>query len=57
MAVALGFLVLTFSSMEPLQRFGYLTSITMVISAVGALTIFPVLSIITKAKFITGNNN
>lgn len=53
LAVTLGFLVLLFSNMEPLRRFGYLMAITMVVSAIAALTIFPAAVLVTKAKFLT----
>lgn len=53
LAVTLGFLVLLLSSMEPLRRFGYLMAITMVISAVAALTVFPAAVLATRAKFLT----
>jgi len=53
LAVTLGFLVLLFSNMEPLRRFGYLMAITMVVSAVAALTVFPAAVLVTKAKFLT----
>lgn len=53
LAVTLGFLVLLFSEMEPLRRFGYLMAITMVVSAVSALTVFPATMLVTKAKFLT----
>jgi len=53
LAVTLGFLVLLFSNMEPLRRFGYLMAITMVVSSVAALSIFPAAVLATKAKFLT----
>ncbi|MDY6856133.1 MAG: efflux RND transporter permease subunit [Thermodesulfobacteriota bacterium] len=41
LAVMLGFLVLMLSGMVSIQRFGYLTALTMLLSATGAITIFP----------------
>lgn len=40
-AVMLGFAVLFFSEMLPIKRFGYLTALTMLVSAAGAITLFP----------------
>jgi predicted RND superfamily exporter protein len=40
-AVMLGFAVLFFSEMLPIKRFGYLTALTMLVSAAGAITVFP----------------
>ncbi len=52
-SVMLGFLVLIFSELEPLRRFGYLTALTMFISAGSALTVFPAAVLVTKASFMT----
>ena len=55
-SVMLGFLVLIFSELEPLRRFGYLTAVTMIISAGSAITIFPAIVLVTKASFMTKLN-
>lgn len=49
-AVMLGFIVLALSEFEPIQWFGYLTSLTLVISAMGAITVFPAIIILLKPK-------
>jgi predicted RND superfamily exporter protein len=41
LSVALGFLVLTFSNLVPLQRFGLLVAVTMFTSGAAALTLMP----------------
>ncbi len=51
-AVAMGFFVLTFSKFEPTRRFGYLTTMTMLISAIAAISIFPAAVLATKARFM-----
>ncbi|MCK5381836.1 MAG: MMPL family transporter, partial [Candidatus Latescibacteria bacterium] len=51
-SVMMGFLVLVLSNLVPMQRFGWLTALTMVTSAVGAITLLPALILITKAKFM-----
>ena len=43
MAVGLGFLVLVFASMPPLQRFGWLIALTMFFSSTASMTILPAL--------------
>ncbi len=50
--VMLGFLVLIFGNIVPMQRFGYLIAVTMVTSAFGSITLLPALILITKARFI-----
>ncbi|MCK4427885.1 MAG: MMPL family transporter, partial [candidate division Zixibacteria bacterium] len=51
-SVMMGFLVLVLGSIVPMQRFGYLIALTMVISALGSITFLPALILVTKAKFI-----
>jgi len=51
-SVMMGFLVLVFGNIVPMQRFGYLIAVTMVTSALGAITLLPALVLITKARFI-----
>jgi uncharacterized membrane protein YdfJ with MMPL/SSD domain len=48
----LGFLVLIFANLIPLQRFGILVAITMIGSGIGAITLLPAVILITKAKFV-----
>lgn len=51
LAVALGFLVLSFSNLVPLQRFGLLVAVTMITSGAAAITLLPaVLNIIAKPR-------
>jgi uncharacterized protein len=52
LSVALGFLVLVFSSMVPLQRFGLLVAVTMFASGAAALTLLPAMLIILQKKSI-----
>ena len=49
-SVAAGFLVLLFSQLVPLQSFGLLVAISMVGSGFGALTLLPVVLILTNRK-------
>jgi predicted RND superfamily exporter protein len=51
-AVALGFLVLVLGDIVPMQRFGFLIAVTMVISALGAITLLPALVLLTRARFV-----
>ena len=51
-AVAVGFLVLVLGNIVPMQRFGFLIAVTMVVSALGAITLLPALVLLTKARFI-----
>jgi predicted RND superfamily exporter protein len=51
-SVMMGFLVLVFGNIVPMQRFGYLIAVTMVISALGAITLLPALIMLTKARFV-----
>ena len=51
-SVMMGFLVLVLGNIVPMQRFGYLTAITMVTSALGAITVLPALILVTRARFI-----
>lgn len=52
-AVALGFLVLVFSSFMPLVYFGALVGLTMFTASFSAMTLLPALLNIFKPKFIT----
>lgn len=47
-SVALGFLVLTFSHIVPIQNFGLLVALSMVGAGVGALTLLPVILILAN---------
>ena len=49
-SVAAGFLVLLFSQMVPLQNFGLLVALSMFGSGLGALTLLPVILILTYRK-------
>lgn len=51
MAVSFGFLILLWSNLIPLQRFGLLVSITMITSGLGSLTLLPaILILIERSK-------
>lgn len=54
-AVTAGFIVLLASDLIPLQRFGWLTALCMILSAIGAMTLFPALTFMLKAKFLKPN--
>ncbi len=56
LAVALGFLVLIFSSLVPLQRFGLLVAVTMVTSGMAAMTLLPAMLILGERKRNKSNN-
>ncbi len=51
-SVMLGFLTLLLGSIVPMQRFGWLIALTMVVSATASLTFLPSLLLITHASFI-----
>lgn len=53
MAVSFGFLILLWSNLIPLQRFGLLVSITMITSGLGSLTLLPaILILIERSKLL-----
>lgn len=45
-AVSLGFAVLLLSNLVPLQRFGFLIAVTMIISGLAALTLLPIVMLV-----------
>jgi len=49
-SVSVGFLVLIFSEMVPLQYFGFLIAVSMLGSSLGALTLLPVILILVHRK-------
>ena len=51
-SVMLGFLVLVLGNIVPMQRFGYLIALTMILSALASITILPALILVTRAGFI-----
>lgn len=51
-SVMAGFLVLLFGSIVPMQRFGWLIALTMIISALASITFLPSLLLITHASFL-----
>ena len=51
-SVMLGFLTLLLGSIVPMQRFGWLIALTMVISAAASITFLPSLLLVTHASFI-----
>jgi len=51
-SVMMGFLVLVFGNIVPMQRFGYLIALTMIISATASLTVMPALLLVTRPGFI-----
>jgi hypothetical protein len=52
LSVMLGFLTLLLGSIVPMQRFGWLIALTMVISATASITFLPSLLLVTHASFI-----
>jgi len=52
LTVALGFSVLMMGQLVPMQRFGWLTATSMIISAFGAITFLPALILVTKTRFV-----
>jgi predicted RND superfamily exporter protein len=54
-SVSVGFLVLLFSEMVPLQYFGFLVALSMVGSGVGSLTLLPVILILDNRRVIRIN--
>ncbi|MEE4176011.1 MAG: efflux RND transporter permease subunit [Bacteroides sp.] len=50
LAVTIGFGVLLFSKLVPLQRFGLLLAVTMIVSAMAALTLLPVALMLTGER-------
>ena len=51
-SVAMGFLVLVLGSIVPLQRFGYLIALSMIVSAVASITVLPALLLVTRPGFV-----
>ncbi|RLD10456.1 hypothetical protein DRI50_11060, partial [candidate division KSB1 bacterium] len=56
-SVMLGFLVLIFGSIVPMQRFGWMLAVTMFTSALFALTFLPAVIMLSHAKFIVAVKN
>jgi predicted RND superfamily exporter protein len=52
LSVMVGFLVLVLGNIVPMQRFGYLIALTMIISATASITVMPALLLVTRAGFI-----
>ena len=52
LSVMMGFLVLVLGNIVPMQRFGYLIALTMIISVSGSIIVLPALILVTKAGFI-----
>ena len=52
LSVAMGFIVLMFAQLIPIQRFGWLTATTMIFSAAGAISFLPALILLSRAKFV-----
>lgn len=51
-SVGMGFLVLLLGDIVPIQRFGWLVALAMLVSSAGALTGLPALILATKARFV-----
>jgi uncharacterized protein len=49
-SVTVGFAVLLFSNLVPLQRFGFLIAVTMIVSGLAALTLLPAALLLTSGK-------
>jgi hypothetical protein len=54
LAVSLGFLVLLFSNLVPLQRFGLLVAVTMITSSAAALTLLPAVMLLIRSRHPSG---
>jgi len=52
LSVMMGFLVLILGNIVPMQRFGYLIALTMIISAAASITILPALLLVIRAGFL-----
>ena len=52
LSVMMGFLALTLGSIVPMQRFGWLVALTMITSALFAITLLPAVILSTHAKFV-----
>jgi hypothetical protein len=52
LSVMMGFLVLVLGNIVPMQRFGYLIALTMIISATASITVLPALLLVTRTGFI-----
>jgi predicted RND superfamily exporter protein len=50
LSVTIGFAVLLLSNLVPLQRFGFLIAVTMIVSGMAALTLLPVALLMTGEK-------
>ncbi|MCK4965593.1 MMPL family transporter, partial [bacterium] len=50
-SVMMGFLVLIFGSIVPMQRFGWLISLTMLTSSISAITFLPAFILVSKVSF------
>ena len=57
LTVMMGFIVIVFGSFVPMQRFGSLLALTMIITSVGAITILPAAVFATGAGFLYRNIN
>lgn len=51
-SVGAGFLVLGLADIVPMQRFGYLLALSMVIASSSSMTLLPVLIVATRSRFI-----
>ena len=56
-AIGLGFLVLIFASMPPLQRFGLLIALTMLFSSMASMTVLPALLLLKDRKATSKDTN
>jgi predicted RND superfamily exporter protein len=52
LSVSLGFIVLVFSSVVPLQRFGVMILLTMALSAGATLVLLPAIILVFKPRFL-----
>ena len=52
LAVGLGFMTLMFAKLVPLQNFGLLVAIAMLVSAAGAVILLPALILMTHSRFV-----
>lgn len=52
LSVSIGFAVLLISNLVPLQRFGFLIAVTMIVSGMAALTLLPLALLMTGEKLV-----
>ncbi len=57
LALAFGFSVLMTSSVPPLNQFGFLVAIAVIVSFIGSMTLLPAIILLAKPKFFINEDN